>query len=107
MPKEARGRIRFTSAPQGQAPQWVREAWIGVTVPCFPFTGTPPEGSLCGVENGKVAKSYECALVPEFEAIEALEKHNSEAARWWRGKGFGSRSDSLFAFNVDSFEIIE
>ncbi len=107
MSGEYTGRIRFVAAPKGQAPLWVREAWIGVTVPCSPFTDTPPSGSLRGVENGAAVASYECALVPQKEAIDALEQHNAEAAKWWRQNGFGSEFAPVFAFNAESFEVID
>jgi hypothetical protein len=106
MSEEYTGRIRFIAAPRGQAPLWVREAWIGLVVPCSPFTNTPPKGSLHEVEDG-AAVSYECALVPQKAAVDALEQHNAQAAQWWRQNGFGSEFAPLFAFSSESFEVVE
>lgn len=106
MSEHATGRIRFIKAPKGQAPDWVREAWIGVTVPCYPTIDTPEEGRLFGVDDDKPVSSYECVAVPQKEAIEALEQRHPDAAQWWREHGFGGDSSDPFAFNVESFEII-
>ncbi len=106
MPEQTTGRIKFVNAPRGQAPLWVREAWVGLTVPCYPFISVPSGGGLRGVENGEVVPSYECALVLQKEAIDVLEQHNVTAAQWWRQNGFGSESAPPFAFNAESFEVI-
>ena len=100
------GSIRFIKAPRGQAPLWVREAWVGLTIPCFPFIQIPQDGNLRGVEDGEAMPSYECVLASQKEALDALGQHNEAAAHWWRQNGFGSDSAPPFAFDTESFEIV-
>ncbi|MEI8337934.1 MAG: hypothetical protein WCF92_02175 [bacterium] len=72
--------IKIISTPPGQAPEWVREKWIGVEIP-VPMQALEP-GLQMGVKGGKPENSggYQ---VNTSEAIEALRKKSPEAAEWW------------------------
>lgn len=105
MKYEPTGRIKFVKVPEGQAPLWVREKWVGVTVPCYPYIFIPREVELVGVK-GDIVAIYTCAFAPLTEALEALERHSPEAARWWRNQNIGGRALNFFAFDVGSFEIV-
>lgn len=73
--------IRIITAPAGQAPEWVREKWIGVTIP---LTKPFQDGFECGVLGGESSNEnsggYE---VDSTEAINALSSVSPEAAHWW------------------------
>jgi len=75
-------RIKFVSTPTGQAPEWVRNAWIGVEVETFDTSG--PNDILRGVKGGKADQSNIGGYkVSTKEAVEAVRKTNPEAAKWW------------------------
>jgi len=85
--------IRIVRAPIGEAPLWVREAWIGLTLPTRGhgrWTGfgvlTGPGsflGELWACFRGRGQK-VEGFAVDACEAVERLAAHNPEAAAWWR-----------------------
>lgn len=90
------GAIEIIATPQGEAPLWVREAWIGMVLP---LAGEQSYGEwrVVGVLTGprtclglvfsrlrgrtRLQTGY---LVWSGEAICLLERHHPEAARWWR-----------------------
>jgi hypothetical protein len=88
-------RIEIVSRPDGEAPEWVRDAWIGLELRAL---NRVPEKILgFGVLSGPKSRlgewfgtfvgrtvSYEGFIVDAVEAVQSLSLHNSEAARWWR-----------------------
>lgn len=115
--KEATGRIRIIQIPEGEAPLWVRKAWVGLTLPCDPICGYP---SQCGhldeaiaganKERGVLTKQplkqnrYGFS-VPQAPALIVLKKKSIRAARWWQLKGF-PQHDQYFHFDQSEAEII-
>jgi hypothetical protein len=89
--------VRITSAPPGDAPLWVREAWIGLVLPVAKCDGPVVAltfGVLSGRSNSvastlkglllgqaKVAKGY---AIEAATAVDLLDAANREAADWWR-----------------------
>ena len=72
--------LEITATPPGQAPEWVREKWIGLEIPL----NQQQQGLLTiGVLGGHPQNSggYQ---VDGKVAIELLEKKSPEAANWWR-----------------------
>ncbi len=86
----ATGTITITRRPKGEAPQWVRQAWVGLTLPCHPYVGFPDAGLDRGVVSGAPVERNDYGFsVPQAEAIYALgAARRSEAARWWKSQGF-------------------
>jgi hypothetical protein len=80
MHEEDRMKIKIIAIPPGQAPEWVRQAWIGLKLSAVPSTAT---GRQIGVRGGRPENlgGYE---VYGNEAIELLKKKNPEAAQWWK-----------------------
>lgn len=87
--------IRIISTPLGEAPEQVRSAWVGITLPLAVTEPERIEGISVfskprtrfglfldrffdgtGVETGYV--------VDASKAIEILTAHAPEAAQWWR-----------------------
>lgn len=89
--------VRITSAPPGDAPRWVREAWIGLVLPVAKCDGPVvalTSGVLSGRSNSvastlkglflgqaRVAKGY---AIEAATAVNLLDAANQEAADWWR-----------------------
>jgi hypothetical protein len=80
-------KIRITSRPQGEPPEWVRDAWIGCELDCAPRTcGHVPE-YCAGVVTGRLSKidGYD---VCQVHAFMVLNEKSPEAARWWAESGY-------------------
>lgn len=78
-------RIKIIAAPAGQAPDWVREAWVGVEIPLADQgneVSGPFIGALGGAPSPENLDGYE---VHGGDALEALRKAGKkDAADWWR-----------------------
>ena len=97
------GLIRIIKTPRGEAPESIREAWVGLELPCHPTLG------FCdghGLLSGKPLEKRQYAFrVPQTEALEILHGSNPVAATWWRAHGF-PQEDQCFGFAEDEAEII-
>lgn len=109
-PVKATGRIKITKVPEGEAPLWVRQAWVGLELPCDPIMGYPDQGdgnqdrgavSQKHLENNRYGVS-----VPQEEALLILEKKNPAAAKWWRDHGLPEPGNKYFGFDEGEVEII-
>lgn len=90
-------KIRIISTPPGEAPEYIRKAWIGLEIPIPPqFEGrrrglgfgvlSGPKtklGSLFSMLLGQ-AKREDGYIVEALAAVELLERNSWEAADWWR-----------------------
>jgi hypothetical protein len=87
--------IKIRQAPIGEAPDWVKEAWIGLSLP-LASTGIRKWHGL-GVLSGPsrwfselwaiaFGRSIQVTgyLVNAKVAVDCLSKHSPEAAAWWR-----------------------
>ena len=97
--------VEIIKRPRGDAPDWVRDAWIGVSLPVH--QERPSRWSAIGVladpESIHVdAYEIEGYAVNALQAVEILSLTNAEAATWWRSNCAahldGQRS---FLFNSD------
>ena len=89
--------LRITSAPPGEAPVWVREKWVGLSLPLAQrkaralsvFTSgvlSGPRGFLASVGallTGRL-KRRSGFLVETQAAMAVLAKSSPEAAAWWQ-----------------------
>ena len=88
-------KVRIVRAPIGEAPAWVREAWVGLELPVVSarkltastfgaLTGpTTLLASIWALASGKATKVSGYA-VRSAEAIQLLSGSNPDAAAWWR-----------------------
>ena len=89
-------RVRIVAVPPGEAPQWVREKWVGLELPlaqsaqatAWPAAGvlTGPRGFLATARlllRGRLPERSGF-VVNVLEAVAVLERASPEAARWWR-----------------------
>ena len=73
--------IKIVSMPAGQAPEWVRQAWIGLILPTTsPRKPVVSSGVLGGEPGPSNIDDYQ---VKTDTAIKKLRKKNPEAAKWW------------------------
>ena len=87
--------MEIVATPAGEAPLWVREAWVGMTLPLAPG----PNGSeyeVVGVLSmgrrpsllgrlllGPARRRVKGYRVPSGEAVRLLAERHADAAAWW------------------------
>lgn len=74
-------KFRIVAAPPGDAPDWVRQAWVGLVLP--EQSPTSPAILKVGVLGGRPQNEGGYAVSAQT-AIDTLEEHDAAAARWWR-----------------------
>lgn len=105
MATEDEGRIRVIRVPEGEAPQWVRRAWVGTVLPCDPVAGWPP-CPLRGVLSGKPLPPQLVFAVPHQRALRILlDFKQQDAYRYWRLLGY-PQPDGYFAFGINEVEFL-
>jgi len=105
--------ILIISTPPGEAPEQVRAAWIGLTLPLLVAGAhvTETVGVLSGPTTrfglffarlfGRVRRERGY-FVDAHQAVELLATHAPDAARWWRESAARSvRPGSVFVFNSE------
>lgn len=77
------GLIRIISTPPGEAPQSIREAWVGLELPLVKTKDQGQELAVMGVLSWTpdFMNGY---AVEGMVALEHLAAHSPEAAVWWR-----------------------
>lgn len=109
---ESTGCIRIIAAPDGDEPLWVREAWVGCVLPCFPYIGYIRD-DLFQVPNGdETEEMVRGVAVPQDHAIAILElirnpddPNDPDAAQWWKNLGRPVPGEYFF-FNEEDFIIV-
>ena len=89
--------LTVTSAPDGEAPVWVRQKWVGLRLPLWTQSQTPSVFRGVGVLTGPRtmllaifsrltgrARKVEGYLVDVLEAVAVLEEAHPDAAAWWK-----------------------
>ena len=90
--------IIITSVPSGEAPLWVREKWVGLSIPLTenPRKGLKQRGILGGAASN--SKGY---VVSAAEAVNRLKEVAPTAAEWWEDHlPLFVKSELVFARNV-------
>ncbi len=72
-------KVEIIATPPGQAPDWVRDAWVGLSLPVDPNPVGPRQ---IGVLGGK-AENLGGYHVHTQEALKILAEKNEAAAQWW------------------------
>lgn len=88
--------ILIIKTPTGEAPLEIRQAWVGLKLQSdglAPAATTNPIGILT---RKPIEDSQDVWLVPQHEAIETLEKHNPQAAKWWKDHDYPRPWDFTF-----------
>jgi len=102
-------KIRIVSIPQGEAPKWVREAWIGIELPLA--SDQPRDSKPVGVISRKVYHRYGY-WVNRNVALRILEEKSLKAFRWWldyytKREGKVLSPTKLFVFDLDCCEVVK
>lgn len=94
MPPASVVAVEIVQAPIGEAPDWVREAWVGLRLPVMDCRPSFSFGVLSGprswigqwmaILTGR-AERVEGYWVESAGAIALLERIRPDAAAWWRG----------------------
>ena len=109
---EATGRIKIVKVPSGSAPEWVRQAWVGLILPCYPIMGLPDNGEPeKDIRDGHSIKynglNRRSISVPQTEALRILSKAKLGAATWWKSQGFPKQTpNDCFSFGEDEVQIV-
>ncbi len=113
--------IRIKGTPPGEAPENIRQAWVGLVLPVLPqFSGIHTRlgcGVLTGPKTqfGRVlaalrgrGKKQTGYIVEAKTALELLANHSKEAAEWWRQNAPQFLKPKFyFLFSADSCEEIK
>lgn len=97
--------IRIVQTPQGDAPLWVREAWIGLEIPVIGQTDpdTPQFSATGGPATPENIDGYE---VHGSDALLALQQAGrAKAADWWRNDSV--LRDNHLIFSKDACVLIQ
>ena len=105
IPPPGREHIRILTIPPGDAPEWVRQAWVELELPLVPQHAGPVDTSFVDEFAARLAKANPkagdwmrklTAAAPQpapepprdqvyiGEAVAVLAKSNPQAAQWWR-----------------------
>ncbi len=97
------GEIKITAeVVHGEAEEWVRAAWFGLTLKCLPIVGYS-DGFVTGALSGSLISRREPGFsVPQDEALKMLEKHNPQATQYWRDLGFPKRGMSFWFWESEA-----
>ena len=77
--------IRIVGVPPGEAPQSIREQWVGLVLPLAPDFPTTCQMETFGVISGKKDEEPTIGYVVDIEAAMAvLARKSPEAVSWWR-----------------------
>lgn len=111
--------VKIVRAPSGEAPEWVREAWVGLVLPLkeMGLKTMPSIGVLSGPKSALgwfwasltgEAISTTGYLTYAASAIEILDDARPEAAAWWREHAPKFlREDAEFLFEASACERVQ
>lgn len=97
--------FRIAKIPRGGAPEEVRRAWIGISLPFDTPHGKSPERNLV---TGEIQPARPLVTVPAQIALAELAIKNPEAAEWFYNHLSPSfLQNGNFTFGTDELEITE
>jgi hypothetical protein len=76
--------IKIISRPAGQAPEWVRDAWIGLELPLCEDYQPKDDEQMFGILNLEPVKELGGYAVSATIAFQQLFRVNPDACEWWR-----------------------
>lgn len=113
--------LRIDAVPPGEAPLWVREQWVGLTLPLAQRGRAPMHHLTSGVVSGpKDFGTFLLAMatgklrretgyrVVAHVAVDELAAHSPDASAWWREHASHQlRPGRFFVFHESVGEAIE
>ena len=101
--KKTVGMILITNTPSGEAPLWVRSAWVGLHFPCDSIKGFAEGEEVGAITKSTMRKRYGYH-VPQSKALDILQIHSPDAASWWRRQGYPN--GGYFCFDESEARVI-
>ena len=99
------GIIRIVKIPEGDAPLEIREAWVGLELPCL--TKHDESKEVKNIISQEIRQPRpNCWYVPQDMALEILEEAAPEAAQWWLEHDY-PHPDRFFTFGEDEAELVD
>ena len=96
-------RIRIVKVPSGQAPDWVRQEWIGVELSVVVPKGP---GLFLGARGGHHdSRNVNGHVVTLADALTALRVKSPKAAEWW-DDCLGPHRERMLVFAREVCEVI-
>jgi hypothetical protein len=80
----AGGRVRIVSVPPGEAPEYIRRAWVGLELPVAGGRAGPQTGGAFGVLSNQPMGYGPGYAVDGATAVRLLAAKDPDAAAWWR-----------------------
>ncbi len=78
------GRVRIAGLPPGEAPEEIRQAWVGLELPLARGQAKGRFQNTVGVLSNQPTRCGESYAVDGPEAVRILAATAPEAAAWWR-----------------------
>jgi len=95
--------IEIVRVPNGEAPEWVRQAWLGLQMP---LEYVSLAHKLPQIFSGEPVSLPGLAVhVDQEAALFLLEDPWPGAAAWWRKRGF-PKSGEYFVFHADDVKVL-
>jgi hypothetical protein len=79
-----RARIRIIAVPPGEAPEFVRRAWVGLELPVVAGQVQADTGVALGVVSHRPVNAPAGYAVDSKAAVAILQSASPEIAAWWR-----------------------
>lgn len=98
--------MKVTSTPSGEAPEWVRRAWIGLILPLATGFSAPSSIPVRGAVSGNLLGQGSVYTVPAKVAIDILDMSQPKAANWWKNNTKWYTDFQYFLFDSQSGKII-
>lgn len=100
-----RERIKIINTPPGQAPEWVRDEWVGVELPVEEDAPGQGESVQFGIFGGK-PENLGGYPVRTRDAIDALREKAPKAAQWWENNVTLLNFSPRLVFRRDVCEVV-
>lgn len=94
--------IRIVGLPNGEMPEFVRRAWVGLMLPCY-FWKNNVFGRGVTARDQKVFKG-KVYVVPQVQALGVLGATRPEVVRWWLSQGYPLSDTATFLFGENCVE---
>ncbi len=99
--------IKVVAIPAGDAPDYVREAWVSLVLPCDSVVS----GAKL-VANGEAVVwqpviENDLYVVKQEDALRILSERNQKAASWWHDQGLPSSDEHANCFCFKKVDVVE
>lgn len=101
-------KIKIVAVPAGEAPEHVREQWVGLELPLIPDHS---HGSLRNLDAQGVITQRETVVHSAFvvnarEAIDLLAAKHPRAGNWWKQTGWYHEPGAMLVFRAEECELL-